>query len=1312
MADVGFNVLSPWTGSERGWKTYLAKSGSRLYKGNGKKSIKLMGAQRAWWALSGRSKGRGKENSSRRPPKGIEDMEIDSLKDRGLTGDHREFPAGPQKPGEGILKKGGRALEEAESGRHALAATPFGFLLRGLRAEVSEKGSVGEPLCSEEPLHFGMSLLEVGMYLSCFGMYLSCFGMYLSCFGMILSCFDMVLRLHVGKWFAAGVFCCSSSFAQNPQRTDRTRHHVGMFSGMLLRMFALLGCLELAAAAPFGTSCFHDFSHNGYGRTGFCRRVHPYSRGRGLGAEYRSTELTPLSGGSGERRSAEPSNPGFFATIRFWACSSERGSKAACSFESGCSGSFESECACSFESECAGSFGSECACSFGSECACSFGSECACSFGSECACSFGSECACSFGSGCDCSFDSGCYGCSSGPCFSSGDGGFRFLGAAVARGWPILKEVQGFPWDSSARHTIQRCCWFGGAGNDGSQLKCWGAVADPCFEGRIGAPLARSCSDWWAGPTKSRGRRASAPLLTLLRSSSGGTNVRQCGNAGGSRLLAEDFKQSCWSLGWQCWGWRCSRHHWSGEASLSQRDGRRDASDSTDFLSTFPGTSGGAEGGEAAGHRPVDPDARGSRSLEPLASSVPDWERFDGIRGDPGGPYSSQGPRDEDGPALAKAGQALEAAAATGGPAVSFALFANGRTVPVVVHPLSHGVCWIDWRNVFEAARASARSLPIGSEEGMGSDRMLGLCSYGCFAAEGERTASAPEGAVVNQGRQCEKRSPTEIAVVLGIIEFFWRGERVFIRTRRTRSFWKAINHACLWWENLADGRAAPRLCAWHARPLGGKSCPTGSGAQAAAVDPPSPTSMAASLAPGEAIASTFGLPRVPPVMDRFQLAGVPVPPDVTARRRLLTPPRAPPNFGQTEEERSFVLPSPVAGPSGSSAVPPASPEHSYEAIVESANKSIQEAHRLLEEQAEDASAPQAAQSGPMRAHQWTFLSGTVCLPRPVRVSFSRSVLLALRQQRGVEKCVSLGMLVVSMFCGMIGMTLCRLRPRTPQTFLPKEPRTPQTFLPKEPQAFNTTAAFRNGFTPGLDVGIVAFLMTVYSFLWGLGFWVCSGILRFFRMLGLEKRRLRRVRFLPRRKESFLRIKVRDHWVRVSRDMKLSVLRRQPTCFESMLSCFAHVWHACVAWHVEGDDESTQAEEEPLRHRLRAVRGLPLPGKGSASDPFRVDPEEPARPAPLSKPSEPDVDDDLMPPAAPRQKSKPSLEEPPPDPNGPEDDEDLRVPLSSVSLCNHRSRGHFPFDSNCESCCASKGRVPARRLRRKLQRENQTIGLD
>ena len=55
VAEVGFNVISPWTASERGWKTFLAKGGSRLYKGN-KKSIKLMGAQRAWWAVSGSKK--------------------------------------------------------------------------------------------------------------------------------------------------------------------------------------------------------------------------------------------------------------------------------------------------------------------------------------------------------------------------------------------------------------------------------------------------------------------------------------------------------------------------------------------------------------------------------------------------------------------------------------------------------------------------------------------------------------------------------------------------------------------------------------------------------------------------------------------------------------------------------------------------------------------------------------------------------------------------------------------------------------------------------------------------------------------------------------------------------------------------------------------------------------------------------------------------------------------------------------------------------------------------------------------------------
>ena len=69
VAEVGFNVISPWTASERGWKTFLAKGGSRLYKGN-KKSIKLVGAQRAWWAVSGSKK------NPKRQPKGAVPMEI------------------------------------------------------------------------------------------------------------------------------------------------------------------------------------------------------------------------------------------------------------------------------------------------------------------------------------------------------------------------------------------------------------------------------------------------------------------------------------------------------------------------------------------------------------------------------------------------------------------------------------------------------------------------------------------------------------------------------------------------------------------------------------------------------------------------------------------------------------------------------------------------------------------------------------------------------------------------------------------------------------------------------------------------------------------------------------------------------------------------------------------------------------------------------------------------------------------------------------------------------------------------------------
>ena len=33
VAHVAFNALSPWAGAEHGWKTYLGKFGSRVFKG-------------------------------------------------------------------------------------------------------------------------------------------------------------------------------------------------------------------------------------------------------------------------------------------------------------------------------------------------------------------------------------------------------------------------------------------------------------------------------------------------------------------------------------------------------------------------------------------------------------------------------------------------------------------------------------------------------------------------------------------------------------------------------------------------------------------------------------------------------------------------------------------------------------------------------------------------------------------------------------------------------------------------------------------------------------------------------------------------------------------------------------------------------------------------------------------------------------------------------------------------------------------------------------------------------------------------------
>ena len=607
-----------------------------------------------------------------------------------------------------------------------------------------------------------------------------------------------------------------------------------------------------------------------------------YSRGRGLGAEYRSTELTPLSGGIGERRSAESSNPGFFATIRFWACSSERGSKAACSFES----------------ECSGSFGSECACSFGSECACRFGSECGGSFGS------------------------GCYGCSSGPCFSSGDGGFRFLGAAVARRWSILKEVQSFPWDSSARHTIQRCCWFGGAGSDGSQLKCWeqlliralreeserrwrevvqiGGLAPPSHEAEEPRPLL---SHYYGVPPVEQMYDSVAMLGVpgfLLRtlSNPAGLLAGNVGVGGGhgttgqERLpfpseMAEEtppirqissapfpeprevpkvekplgIDQSTQTQEdqdrWNLWLHRCLVGKGLTEYGVTQAD----LTLAKDLVTKM----------DLPSQRRDKRWKQRQQQADPLSVLL----------------Y------------LQTAERCL--LSYTRSP-TGYAGLIGGMPSRQLETP--QGVFQLEVRKAWDLIECSV-FVRMGALQQKANERRARQRARSSIRAASAKSSPQP--------RLPSSSASSSSSGEENVSSYAPAEREAFGRLSTMRAsggkLWQTVEQLLGFAPGTLDHsveRAAPQEAS-------AASGSVASGAQAA-VDPPSPTSMAASLAPGEAIASTFGLPRVPPVMDRFQLAGVPAPPDVPARRRLLTPPRAPPNVGQTEEERSLCSQAPWQG--------------------------------------------------------------------------------------------------------------------------------------------------------------------------------------------------------------------------------------------------------------------------------------------------------------------------------------------------------------------------------------------------------------
>ena len=151
VAHVAFNALSPWAGAEHGWKTYLGKSGSRMFKG--RKSIKLSAANRAWWAISGK---KGKGSSRGKGESAPEPMELDSLP---VCDSGSPAAGAPKKKPEALkscLKTPNGSSDPGSSGESVMSAassvpigprkrssvgmslqicdTPFAYMLRGMRS--------------------------------------------------------------------------------------------------------------------------------------------------------------------------------------------------------------------------------------------------------------------------------------------------------------------------------------------------------------------------------------------------------------------------------------------------------------------------------------------------------------------------------------------------------------------------------------------------------------------------------------------------------------------------------------------------------------------------------------------------------------------------------------------------------------------------------------------------------------------------------------------------------------------------------------------------------------------------------------------------------------------------------------------------------------------------------------------------------------------------------------------------------------------------------------------------------------------------
>ena len=1328
VAEVGFNVISPWTASERGWKTFLAKGGSRLYKGN-KKSIKLMGAQRAWWAVSGSKK------NPKRQPKGAVPMEIDSIsegpKPGRCAGTALPGPAstGPKAP-PGILKNRKKEAEdeiEAPGAQNPLSGTPFSFLFRGFVSEVSLSGPSEAPVFRDEAPEVREGPVEEPSDLRK----------------------DHVLEVveHALPHEFSEVFLDCEFFPERPEAFRKPWHGVSKFELVrklcslnfgMLGLFGMFG-MTLLLAAVFAFGAFYGKGNDG--------QLVAY------GGEWR-TECARAGDWCTEcARAGE------------WCTECARAGEW--SYECGRAGDWHDQCARGgWHNQCArGGWRNQCS-RGGWRNQCARGGWCnqwarGVVSGSrwELRCPRwkpGNTAEYTIPWSRTLQSLSGCisegFACSrSGFCSASGYSRRRCRGlgnlASAAFG--------GGRWSSRASW------WCGPCGGSGDQTS---KARPPEWE--QGAAFSCACSRRGGRPPASTGFYGGAAATYSRSPFPGNTSSSSRGRATPDaqpllwsavfdrshvRLVVVCNDGPCLSYKDLTWGWLaiCPRRVFGDNrpepARSPRRVPRRDTVPAA-TIAVVPRTRAAAAKADdrrrdhhrQRPRRVVGLASLSSTRTQPSRVGHPCLRSGDGnpvpFGGAPGGTFCYQRrPLEQCRPSWS-----TEAAAAGVSQCAGYAgIFEGSSSMCGQFRPSAHGLSkppvWTCAPRFRKAVQQHGNGRGVLLEVHHRKHRCAGAAPGGRQAAQSQGRHGAycyfPSDGEVRSSSSCPCfsrswcRSCGSVAQ-RGPHNTGRRGKRCQQWIGFLRGFWGV-------WGKPAGRRRS-------GGGYRGYSCLPESGG--VLVDP---WCYLSSLR--DARASSQGFP------GSRQGDG----------RTGRSSPRGHRNrsYSSSRLYRHSGWSGSGAANSGDRAEIPTQPALSdlQTRAFDRENADDRGCRWKLGAGAtrdpEEASAPSAA-SGAFFAklsysEPWPDSRGArVCSSEATACGcgFFRGPVPGLRKRSGSSpRCyrkrkpaalISLEQknfehawhgfwhdgfewhdfgMNVSLMCACFGSLGNFEAPQSPQTlnFIPSLLCLPSSRVRTPAMIIDVVAAT-----------LFAGLLFAWSLLSGIAFWWCSLVFLFFgkwfRKRGL---RTRRFRVKCRRQESCFRMKLRDRWVRVWTQRQLVVVRREKVgcsvLLESMLRKWRLFWHVFLGMfgmfgmlvHVceRGNDEQPRpAKAEISEHRLRALhRGLPLPGAGTSADPLNLDPVDPYDPEGLLEPPA-GLPEGRRPPPQPER-----IVDPVGYPEDPGDEtEEMRVPLSSFSLHRHRCNGHFPFDENCMACCSSKGRVPARRLRRKLQRENQTVGLD